>query len=147
MDGVGNIGVERHLVSQGERKAGGVCVGIVDVGFDAVEAFGLALFEPGVEDRLQDRPLTDVDVTLVRIARHCVAEDTGRVLAGVRPVVLPGARFEVAQRFASRGVDLGDHGGHLRLGTGLRAVVVDVVHLDGADVGGDGDRPAQVVLP
>ncbi len=147
MDGVGDISVESDLVRESEGKAGVVGVGIVDVRFDAVEALGLALLEPGLEDRSQDRPLTNVDVALVRVPGHCVAEHTGRVIAGVRSVALPGPRLQVTERFVPRGVDLGDQGGDLSLGTRSRGVVVDVVHLDGADVGRDGDGPVQVVLP
>jgi hypothetical protein len=147
VDVVGHVGVECDLVSQGERKTGVFGVGVVDVGFNAVEAVGLALLEPGVQDRLQDGPLTDVDVTLVRVPRQFIAEDAGRVRAGVGAIVFPCAGFQITQRFGARGVDLRDQGGHLGFGTGFRAVVIDVVHLDGAEVGRDGDRPAQVVLP
>src|ERR1017187_1966301 len=147
MDVVGHRGIEGDLVGQRKWEAGAVSVGIVDIRFHSVEAFGLALPKPGVKDRLQDGPLTDVDVPLVWVPRHGVAEDAGRVLAGVRPVVFPRTRLQIAESFGALRMDLSDQGRHLGFGAAPCAVIVDVVDLDGAQVGRYRDRPTQVVLP
>jgi hypothetical protein len=147
MDVACHLGVEADLIGQRQGKAGVVRVRVVDIRFHPVEALRFTLLEAGVQYRLQEGPLADVDVALVRVPRHGVAEEAGRVPAGIRPIVFPRSRFQIAERFCPLPMDLRDQGRYLCFGTTFGTVVVDVVNLDGAEVGRCGDRPAQVVLP
>lgn len=96
--------VELELIGLGEREAGIISVAVNVVRLHGIEAFRLALVEPGAQNRCQAVDLPDVEPLLACPASVIVANEVGRELISVWPPIFPTADADVADDSATLGV-------------------------------------------